>query len=131
MFASNSLPPPSHYGTRTCNVISVSNAWPNRFRYGFLPPGNRRTGAEMEWSLGSFGDLRLDKGGARSSNGWSRARRYACAGWVVTVVAKSERAGSSPTQKPAPAKAGGDGGEGWSLRTSAAVAGRHILAPQD
>ena len=52
----------------------------------------------MEWSLGSFGDVRLDKGGVRSSNGWLRARRYACAGWVVTAVANCKRVGSSPTR---------------------------------
>jgi hypothetical protein len=53
----------------------------------------------MEWSLGSFGDLRLDKGGARFSNGWSRARRCACAGWVVVVAVKSKLAGSSPIRR--------------------------------
>jgi hypothetical protein len=42
----------------------------------------------MEWSLGSFGDLRLDKGGLRSSNGWSRARQCACAALAVSAVAK-------------------------------------------
>jgi hypothetical protein len=31
----------------------------------------------MEMSLGVFGDLRLDKGGVRSSNEWSRARQFA------------------------------------------------------
>ena len=92
-------PPPSHYGMRICNVASVLKAWPNRFRYDFLPPGNRRTGAEMDWSLGTFGDLRLDKGGVQSPNGWSRARRYACAVWAVAGVAKSKRAGSSPTKR--------------------------------
>jgi hypothetical protein len=88
----------------------------------------------MEWSLGSFGDMRLDQGGARSSNGWSRARRCACAGWGVTVVANCKRAGSSPTRKHAPAKAGVTAAkivEGWSERTGAAVAGRHVLAIQD
>jgi hypothetical protein len=39
----------------------------------------------MEMSLGTFGDLRLDKGGARSSNRWLRARRCVCAGWAATV----------------------------------------------
>jgi hypothetical protein len=46
----------------------------------------------MEMSLGTFGDLRLDKRGARSSNRWLRARRCVCAGWVATVQANSELA---------------------------------------
>ena len=50
----------------------------------------------MEWSLGSFGDVRLDKGGLRSSNGWSRARRSACAGLAAIAAASCGPAGSSP-----------------------------------
>jgi hypothetical protein len=53
----------------------------------------------MEMSLGSFGDLRLDKGGARSSNRWSCARRCAFAGLVATVEAKSGLAGFLPTPR--------------------------------
>ena len=36
--------------------------------------------AQIDWSLGRFGDRRLDKGGWRSSNAWSRARMSACGG---------------------------------------------------
>jgi hypothetical protein len=65
----------------------------------------------MELSLGSFGDLRLDKGGVRFSNGLCRARRFACADWAVTARASCRPDGSLPTPKPAPAQAGGDGGK--------------------
>src|SRR6202790_5622474 len=37
--------------------------------------------AQINWSLGRFGDRRLDKGGRRSSNAWSRAVMSACGGW--------------------------------------------------
>ena len=50
----------------------------------------------MEWSLGSFGDLRLDKGGVRSSNGWSRAKQSVCAGWAGIAAGNCGLAGSSP-----------------------------------
>jgi hypothetical protein len=53
----------------------------------------------MEWSLGSFGDLRLDKGGVRSSNGWSCARRCVCAGWAAIAAANFGLAGSSPAPR--------------------------------
>ncbi len=42
--------------------------------------------AQIDWSLGRFGDLRLDKGGRRSSNAWSRARMSACDGWQEACV---------------------------------------------
>src|SRR5579862_9859390 len=115
-------------------IVSIpETACPTRREYDSVPSGNRRTGAGMEWSLGSFGDARLDKGGVRSSNGWSRAKRSACAGWVVTVEANCKQAGSSPTRRLAPAKAGVTAAkivEGWSRLTGAAVAGRHVLAIQ-
>jgi hypothetical protein len=53
----------------------------------------------MEMSLGSFGDLRLDKGGVRSSNRWSFARRCVFAASVATVEAKSGLAGSLLTPR--------------------------------
>ena len=40
----------------------------------------------MEYTLGTFGDMRLDKGGVRSSNGWWRARRCACGVWAAIAV---------------------------------------------
>ena len=92
-------------GARLCaQVISSSHrsqkiACPTRGKYNSVHPGNRRTGAEMEWSLGSFGDLRLDKGGPRSSNGWSHAKRCACAALAVSVVANCALDGSSPTPR--------------------------------
>ena len=63
----------------------------------------------MEMSLGSFGDLRLDKGGLRFSNRWFCAKRCACAGWAATAGVNCRPGGSLPIRKPAPAKAGGDG----------------------
>jgi|KBSMisStandDraft_5_1062788.scaffolds.fasta_scaffold161136_2 hypothetical protein len=57
----------------------------------------------MDMSLGTFGDLRLDKRGVRSSNRWSHARLCVCAVWVVTAVASFRLGGFSPARKPAPA----------------------------
>jgi hypothetical protein len=53
----------------------------------------------MLYELGSFGDLRLDKGGPRSWNGSSRARRSACGVLAVTGLGNSGRDGSSPTRR--------------------------------
>ena len=61
----------------------------------------------MEWSLGSFGDLRLDQGGCDprtdgcAQDGMSEPAlgHDPWAGWVVTVVANCKRVGFSPTRK--------------------------------
>ncbi len=88
----------------------------------------------MEMSLGSFGDLRLDKGGCdpRTDGGaqdcvpsppqWPPPRRGA------------GRQVLGQLQEPDPAKAGVTAAkivEGWSSQTGAACAGRHVLAIQD
>jgi len=53
--------------------------------------------AGMEWSVGRFGDRRLDKGGLRCWNVWLRAPRYACASWPVDAARNSSAlAGFSP-----------------------------------
>ena len=65
----------------------------------------------MEMSLGTFGDLRLDKGGVRSSNRWLRARRCVCAGWAATAQAKSEPGGSLPIARACPGEGRGDSTE--------------------
>src|ERR1019366_10744196 len=53
------------YAHMSCRlrIKPKKTACPTRRGYDSLRAGNRRTGAVMEWSLGSFGDLRLDKGG--------------------------------------------------------------------
>ena len=52
---------------------------------------------EMEWSVGRFGDRRLDKGGLRCWNVWLRMPRYARAGWPVGAARNSSAmAGFSP-----------------------------------
>jgi hypothetical protein len=104
----------------------------------------------MDWSLGSFGDLRLDKGGVRSSNGWSCARRFAgaCprAGPRVRPKAPPEgrlwagpvgRLGGSRRGElragrffASPKVTAAKLVDGWSDRTGAACAGRHVLAIQ-
>jgi hypothetical protein len=48
--------------------------------------------SRIDWTLGRFGDRRLDKGGRRSSNAWLRARQSACGykesqRWISTAVA--------------------------------------------
>jgi hypothetical protein len=65
----------------------------------------------MEMSLGTFGDLRLDKGGARSSNRWPCARRCACGVWAAAVAVNFGLVGSLPVQKACPRESGGDGPE--------------------
>jgi hypothetical protein len=40
------------------------------------------------WSLGCFGDRRLDKGGRRCSKPWYCVRACACAGWAVVGARK-------------------------------------------
>src|SRR4029453_14357755 len=52
---------------RTCNV-AMATCWPffacaTRSECDSVPGGHGGTGAAMDWSLGSFGDLRLDKRG--------------------------------------------------------------------
>ena len=46
---------------------------------------------QIDWSLGRFGDRRLDKGGRRSSNAWLRARMSACGGWQEASRAREVR----------------------------------------
>ena len=81
----------------------------------------------MEYSLGTFGDLRFDKGGARSSNRWPRARR--CASKRLGGGRKGEqRAGRFfASRKVTAAKIIAS----WSTLTGAACAGRHALAIDD
>src|ERR1700757_3836634 len=83
-------------GARGCTHLSVPD-WPlrtaeaSRHAQGLLPcmafwASGRRAMETialegMEWSVGRFGDRRLDKGGGRCWNVWLRAPRYACASW--------------------------------------------------
>ena len=53
----------------------------------------------MVMTLGSFGDRRLDKGGARSSSKCSRARLYAYAASVRPAAVNCGLDGSSPTRR--------------------------------
>jgi len=53
----------------------------------------------MDQSLGTFGDLRLDKGGLRFSNEWLCARQYASAGWAAIAGVNCGLAGSSPAPR--------------------------------
>src|SRR6187200_2912730 len=71
--------PHGHWNTSTpakalghaqdCNVFAFPIC-PTRLGCDSLACRNRSTGATMEFSLGSFGDVRLDKRGTRSSNRW-------------------------------------------------------------
>lgn len=54
--------------------------------------------AAMDYSLGTFGDVRLDKRGRRSWNGLSRTKPCACAGWAATGPENSVPGGSLPAQ---------------------------------
>lgn len=81
----------------------------------------------MEWSLGSFGDLRLDKGG-RAILERMVACKTVCLRRLGGNRGGEERAGRFFANPQVTAE---KIVEGWSLRTGAAVAGRHILAPQD
>ena len=81
---------------------------------------------QIDWSLGRFGDCRLDKGGRRCSNAWSRARMSACGGWQ-----KASAAGGAVQRFR---QCQGDDErviEGWSEGTTAAAEGRHVLAIED
>ena len=42
--------------------------------------------SRIDWTLGRFGDRRLDKGGRPSSDAWSRARMSACGGFPREIV---------------------------------------------
>src|SRR5215813_13316133 len=42
--------------------------------------------SRVDWTLGRFGDRRLDKGGRRLSDAWSRARMSACGGSPRGIV---------------------------------------------
>jgi len=81
----------------------------------------------MEWSLGSFGDVRLDKGG-----GVVLEQMVAC-----KTVCLRQLGGSRSGELQAgrffanPKVTAAKIVEGWSDLTGAAVAGRHVLAIQD
>src|SRR5258706_14289381 len=68
----------------------------------------RHSGAEMEGSLGRFGDRRLEKGGPACWLGWFvwANRASACAAWVAIAQARCVLAGSCVT--------GGGGPVRWS-----------------
>ena len=82
---------------RGASTIAVAAATDDRSRHGM--------------SLVTFGDLRLDKGGARSSNRWSRARRCVCAGSAVTVAGELRAGRFFANRKVTAAKIV----EGWSI----------------
>ena len=81
----------------------------------------------MEWSLGSFGDLRLDKGGSAILERMV-ARKTICLrrlGGNHRGELQAGRFFANPKVTAAKIV------EGWSFRTGVAVAGRHVLAIQD
>ena len=65
--------------------------------------------------------------GRRSSNAWCRARPLACAGWAAHAAASLQAGRFLANPKVTVEKIIA----GWSDRTIAAVAGRHVLAIQD
>ena len=84
--------------------------------------------AQIDWSLGRFGDRRLDKGGRRLSNAWSWARMSACGGWQKVIRAREVRFNRFlGNAKVTTARVI----ESWSEGTLAAAEGRHVLAIQD
>jgi hypothetical protein len=89
--------------------------------------GNRSTGAVMDWSLGAFGDLRLDKGGAAILEQMV-ARKTVCLKRLGGDRKGEERVGRFfASERVTAAKII----EGWSALTGAACAGRHVLAIDD
>jgi hypothetical protein len=78
----------------------------------------------MEMSLGTFGDLRLDKGGGAILEQMV-ARKTVCFRRLGGNRAGEERAGRFFASKKVTAP---KIVEGWSDRTGAACAGRHVLA---
>ena len=78
----------------------------------------------MDWSLGSFGDLRLDNGGGALLEQMV-ARKTVCLRRLGGTRKGEERAGrffANPKVTPERII------EGWSTLTGAACAGRHVLA---
>jgi hypothetical protein len=81
----------------------------------------------MVMTLGSFGDRRLDKGGARSSSKCSRARLYAYAASVRTRSGELRAGRFFANPKVTTERIVAS----WSAMTGSACAGRHVLAIQD
>jgi hypothetical protein len=91
-----------HYGTHRSHVgcgFVDATCCATRDACDSLCLGQPGAGTIMSDALGSFGDLRLDKGGLRSLNGWSRARRYACGVWAATELESFGWDGSLPTRR--------------------------------
>src|SRR5215217_6411393 len=83
--------------------------------------------SDLAWCVGRFGDRRLEKGGRRCSNAWSRARAYVCADWGKRR-SQAVRFGRFLANENVTVERLIDG---WSEQTSVAARGRHVLAIQD
>ena len=80
----------------------------------------------MDWTLGTFGDLRLDKGGGDPrTDGRAQNGLPAPTGWEP-----QRRAAGRPVLRQSEGDSGEDV-EGWSALTGAACTGRHVLLIED
>ena len=109
-----------------CGLVS-ENLCAHTTRYNSVLSGNRRTPTAMDWSLGSFGDVRLDSVGA------SILERMALRKTVCLRRLGGDRGGELrfgrffANEKVTAEKIVDD----WGRSTGPAAAGRHVLAIQD